>query len=154
MFVRLAFAAAIHVDPEIILVDEALAVGDAVFQHQCLLRIREMQTRGTTVVFVSHDMGMIKAISSWVVLLDAGRIDRRGRSRRDGEPLLCPCLGGDRQAEAPHGPVPTLAPDSEIVRFQQTPAWRRASRVPAWHRRREDQEHRAARTLQPPVNGG
>ena len=48
MFVRLAFAAAIHVDPDILLVDEALAVGDAVFQHQCLLRIREMQAHGTT----------------------------------------------------------------------------------------------------------
>ena len=78
MFVRLAFAAAIHVDPDILLVDEALAVGDAVFQHQCLLRIREMQANGTTIVFVSHEMGMIKAVCSRVVLLDAGRILEEG----------------------------------------------------------------------------
>ena len=78
MFVRLAFAAAIHVEPDILLVDEALAVGDAVFQHQCVRRIREMQTAGTTVIFVSHDAGMIKAVSSRVVLLDQGRLVAQG----------------------------------------------------------------------------
>src|SRR5262249_7950577 len=49
MFVRLAFAAAIHVDPDVLLVDEALAVGDGVFQHRCIRRIRELQARGTTI---------------------------------------------------------------------------------------------------------
>lgn len=78
MFVRLAFAAAIHVEPDILLVDEALAVGDAVFQHQCVRRIREMQAAGTTVIFVSHDAGMIKAVSSRVVLLDQGRLVAQG----------------------------------------------------------------------------
>ena len=78
MFVRLAFAAAIHVEPDILLVDEALAVGDAVFQHQCVRRIREMQAAGTTVIFVSHDAGMIKAVSSRVVLLDQGRMVAQG----------------------------------------------------------------------------
>ncbi len=77
MFVRLAFSAAIHVDPDILLVDEALAVGDASFQHQCMRRIRQLQTDGTTIVFVSHDMAMVRAICSDAVLLDAGRVVAR-----------------------------------------------------------------------------
>jgi lipopolysaccharide transport system ATP-binding protein len=74
MFVRLAFSAAIHVDPDILLVDEALAVGDVAFQHQCIRRIREMQAAGTTIVFVSHDMGMVRSICTEAILLEAGRI--------------------------------------------------------------------------------
>ena len=74
MFVRLAFSAAIHVNPDVLLVDEALAVGDVVFQHQCIRRIREMQAAGTTIVFVSHDMGMVRSICSEAILLDGGRI--------------------------------------------------------------------------------
>jgi lipopolysaccharide transport system ATP-binding protein len=75
MFVRLAFSAAIHVNPDVLLVDEALAVGDVLFQHQCIRRIREMQASGTTIVFVSHDMGMMRSICSEAVLLDRGRIE-------------------------------------------------------------------------------
>jgi ABC-type polysaccharide/polyol phosphate transport system ATPase subunit len=74
MFVRLAFSAAIHVNPDVLLVDEALAVGDIVFQHQCIRRIREMQAAGTTIVFVSHDMGMVRSICTEAMLLDGGRI--------------------------------------------------------------------------------
>ncbi len=75
MFVRLAFAAAIHVSPDVLLVDEALAVGDVLFQHQCIRRIREMQASGTTIVFVSHDMGMMRSICTEAILLDRGRIE-------------------------------------------------------------------------------
>jgi lipopolysaccharide transport system ATP-binding protein len=75
MFVRLAFSAAIHVNPDVLLVDEALAVGDVVFQHQCIRRIRELQAAGTTIVFVSHDMGMIRSICTEAILLDRGRIE-------------------------------------------------------------------------------
>jgi lipopolysaccharide transport system ATP-binding protein len=75
MFVRLAFSAAIHVKPDVLLVDEALAVGDVLFQHQCIRRIREMQASGTTIVFVSHDMGMMRSICTEAVLLDRGRIE-------------------------------------------------------------------------------
>jgi lipopolysaccharide transport system ATP-binding protein len=75
MFVRLAFSAAIHVNPDVLLVDEALAVGDVVFQHQCIRRIRELQAAGTTIVFVSHDMGMIRSICTEAILLERGRIE-------------------------------------------------------------------------------
>jgi ABC-type polysaccharide/polyol phosphate transport system ATPase subunit len=74
MFVRLAFSAAIHVNPDILLVDEALAVGDVIFQHQCISRIREMQADGTTIIFVSHDMAMVRSICTEAILLESGRI--------------------------------------------------------------------------------
>jgi lipopolysaccharide transport system ATP-binding protein len=77
MFVRLAFSAAIHVSPDILLVDEALAVGDGAFQHQCLRRIRELQAAGTTILFVSHDMTMMRAVCTDAVLLDSGRVHTR-----------------------------------------------------------------------------
>ncbi|HEV8306848.1 MAG TPA: ABC transporter ATP-binding protein [Methylomirabilota bacterium] len=72
MFVRLAFAAAIHVDPDVLLVDEALAVGDAIFQHRCIRRIKEFQAEGKTILFVSHDIGMVKSICSAALFLHAG----------------------------------------------------------------------------------
>ena len=118
MFVRLAFAAAIHVDPDIILVDEALAVGDAVFQHQCLLRIRQMQAKGTTIVCVSHDMGLIKAICSSVVLIDAGEIIAEGDSAEMASLYFARASAAIAKAEAPHGPVPAMASDSDAVRFR------------------------------------
>ena len=57
MVVRLAFAVAIHVDPEILLVDEALAVGDTYFRHRCMRKVHELRARGVTIVFVSHSSG-------------------------------------------------------------------------------------------------
>lgn len=78
MFVRLAFAAVILVDPDILLVDEALAVGDAVFQHRCIRKIQEFQERGKAIVFVSHNMGAVKALCSRAVLLHAGRLMKAG----------------------------------------------------------------------------
>jgi lipopolysaccharide transport system ATP-binding protein len=78
MQVRLAFAAAIAVSPQILIVDEALAVGDAVFQHRCTRRIKEMQENGTTILFVSHDLSAIRALCSRVILLNEGRIEADG----------------------------------------------------------------------------
>jgi lipopolysaccharide transport system ATP-binding protein len=105
MFVRLAFSAAIHVDPDVLLVDEALSVGDAVFQHQCLLRIREMQNRGTTIIVVSHDMGMIKAISTWVVLLDGGQMIAQGAPAEMASLYFARASAEIAKAEAPHQPM-------------------------------------------------
>lgn len=78
MYIRLAFAAAIAVSPQILIIDEALAVGDAVFQHRCTRRIKEMQENGTTVLFVSHDPGAIRALCSRAILLDAGQMEVDG----------------------------------------------------------------------------
>lgn len=78
MQVRLAFATAIANQPDILIIDEVLAVGDAVFQHRCTRRIREMQQNGTTVLFVSHDPGAVRALCSRAILLNAGRIEADG----------------------------------------------------------------------------
>jgi lipopolysaccharide transport system ATP-binding protein len=74
MLVRLAFAVAIHVDPEVLIVDEALAVGDVLFQHKCMQRIRALIRSGRTVLFVSHDANTIKMLCDQAVLLDGGRV--------------------------------------------------------------------------------
>jgi ABC-type polysaccharide/polyol phosphate transport system ATPase subunit len=118
MFVRLAFSAAIHVDPDILLVDEALAVGDAVFQHQCLLRIRELQAKGTTVLFVSHDMGIVKSICSRVVLLDEGRVIAQGDPAEMASLYFARTSVAIARAQAPGAPAPTIASDGEAVQFQ------------------------------------
>lgn len=74
MFVRLAFAVAANVEPDILVIDEALAVGDAVFQHRCLRRIKEIQESGATVLFVSHDAAAVRALCSRAILMSAGRV--------------------------------------------------------------------------------
>jgi len=79
MYVRLAFAIAASVDPNILIIDEALAVGDAVFQHRCLRRIKELHERGTTVLFVSHDAAAVRALCSRAILLKAGRLVEDGK---------------------------------------------------------------------------
>lgn len=79
MYVRLAFATAITAMPQILIVDEALAVGDAVFQHRCTRRLKEMQESGMTILFVSHDPSAIRALCSRAVLLHAGRMEAIGK---------------------------------------------------------------------------
>lgn len=74
MYVRVAFAIAASVEPELLIIDEALAVGDAVFQHRCLGRLKELNERGTTVLFVSHDAAAVRALCSRAILMKAGRI--------------------------------------------------------------------------------
>src|SRR5258707_2707803 len=69
MYVRLAFAIAVNSDPEILIVDEALSVGDSIFQHRCVRRIKEMQERGTTVLFVSHEPTLVRALCSRAILI-------------------------------------------------------------------------------------
>lgn len=74
MFVRLAFAVAVHVDPDIFIVDEALAVGDIIFQHRCMRKIKSLMDAGATTLFVSHDAGAVKALCSRAIMLHGGRI--------------------------------------------------------------------------------
>ncbi len=75
MYIRLAFAIAVSADPEILIVDEALSVGDTVFQHRCLRRIKEMQQNGATILFVSHDPHAVRALCSRAILLNGGRME-------------------------------------------------------------------------------
>src|SRR2546430_7895454 len=74
MYVRLAFAVAAYLEPEILIVDEVLAVGDMAFQRKCMGRMREVGQGGTTVLFVSHNMPAIEALCDRAILLDAGQV--------------------------------------------------------------------------------
>jgi len=81
MYVRLAFATAINVDPDILVVDEALAVGDEAFRRKCYARIEEIQDRGGTILFVSHGAQTIVQLCSRAILFDAGEVILQGEPR-------------------------------------------------------------------------
>ena len=78
MIVRLAFSVAVNVDADILIVDEALAVGDAIFQHRCFRKIREMQAAGKTILYVGHDTEAVRNLCTSALLLDGGRVIERG----------------------------------------------------------------------------
>jgi ABC-type polysaccharide/polyol phosphate transport system ATPase subunit len=80
MYMRLGFAIAVHLSPDILLIDEVLAVGDEAFQQKCLTRMEEFRRRGTTIVLVSHNMATIGQMCDRACLLVGGRLDS------DGEP--------------------------------------------------------------------
>ncbi len=82
MFMRLAFAVAVNVDPDILLVDEALAVGDLIFQHRCMHRMNRLRASGKTIVLVTHDLAAVTKFCDRAVLLDEGRL------LEDGKPEL------------------------------------------------------------------
>ena len=74
MFLRLAFSVAIHINPEILIVDEVLAVGDAVFVNRCIRKFDEMRQRGVTVVLVSHDLALVTQLCDQAILLSKGKM--------------------------------------------------------------------------------
>jgi lipopolysaccharide transport system ATP-binding protein len=74
MYVRLAFAVAAHLEPEILVIDEVLAVGDAAFQQKCLTKMQELAGGGRTILFVSHNMGSIQTLCDRAVVLSGGRV--------------------------------------------------------------------------------
>ena len=101
MYVRLAFSAAIHQQPETLIVDEALAVGDARFANKCIRRLEELKSQGTTILFVSHDLGIVNRLCTKAALLWHGEVAKLGTpkeisdeySRRVQSDLL-PALAG------------------------------------------------------------
>jgi lipopolysaccharide transport system ATP-binding protein len=78
MYVRLAFSTAIHIDPDILIVDEALAVGDAIFSSRCVRKFEELKRRRVTILFVSHDLGLVKRLSDRAILMLGGRVHAEG----------------------------------------------------------------------------
>jgi len=81
MYVRLGFAIAINVDPDILIIDEVLAVGDEAFQRKCLERINEIQNAGKTIIFVTHNVEVTQEICNRVIMLDQGNIVKDGAPR-------------------------------------------------------------------------
>ena len=82
MYVRLAFSVAIHVSPSVLIIDEALAVGDARFQAKCMDRIRQMKAAGTTILFVSHDVAAVRLLCDRALWLDKGEVRMLGDVQR------------------------------------------------------------------------
>ncbi|MEP6783313.1 MAG: ABC transporter ATP-binding protein [Acidobacteriota bacterium] len=118
MYVRLAFAVAAHLEPEILVVDEVLAVGDAEFQKKCLGKMREVSQGGRTVLFVSHNMAAIQTLCSRAIVLEGGR------KISDSDPATSIAAYLSRASEAGQ---PTLresvsiGSDLELVKFEFSP---------------------------------
>ncbi|MDP9434500.1 MAG: ABC transporter ATP-binding protein [Actinomycetota bacterium] len=105
-YVKLAFSIAVHVDPDVLLVDEVLAVGDEAFARKCLGKIAEFQRAGKTILFVTHSLDLVEQLCTRGIVVD------RGRVQYDGDPAfavgtLRKILGTDRPADAPE-PVPAV----------------------------------------------
>lgn len=81
MYVRLGFSIAAHLDPDVLLLDEVLAVGDAGFQAKCIQRISELKQAGTTIVFISHDLGAVERLCDRVLLMQRGEVVANGAPR-------------------------------------------------------------------------
>jgi ABC-2 type transport system ATP-binding protein len=81
MYARLGFAIAIHTDPELLLVDEILAVGDAPFQKKCLDRIKQMQSEGRSIILVTHDTSTVENFCDAAVVLDHGKLLAQGETK-------------------------------------------------------------------------
>src|SRR6186997_63441 len=82
MYMRLGFAVAIHVDPDVLLVDEVLAVGDEGFTHKCLDKFSEFKRRGKTILLVTHSLGLIERFCDEALWLDGGKVEAEGDPRR------------------------------------------------------------------------
>ncbi len=132
MYVRLAFSVAAHLEPEILMMDEVLAVGDAAFQQKCLDKMHEIRQQGRTILFVSHDMAAITRLCKRVVLLENGKITFDGEPREVVARYLSSSLktGAQRdwsnQADAPGDAVVRLrrarvrAKDGETIAVVDT----------------------------------
>ena len=120
MYMRLAFAVASHLEPEILVVDEVLAVGDASFQKKCLGKMSDVATKGRTVLFVSHNMLAIQGLCSRVVWLHNGEIRDEGRPKNVISNYLKTSLS--MQAEQQWDDVNT-APGNEQIRIRRAAAW-------------------------------
>jgi ABC-2 type transport system ATP-binding protein len=101
MYVRLGFAVAVHVDPEILIVDEVLAVGDEAFQRRCLGRIRDFQREGRTIVFVTHAVDLVREICTRAFFLERGEIVAEGRPTDVVDTFRRHMHGGEPAEEGP-----------------------------------------------------
>jgi lipopolysaccharide transport system ATP-binding protein len=121
MYVRLAFAVAAHLDPEILVVDEVLAVGDAEFQKKCLGKMEEVATGGRTVLFVSHNMGAVRALCGRALLLQGGTLTVTGPTLEVCEQYLRNALGSPTSTPVAFDAVVAVA-DFRLVADDCTPS--------------------------------
>jgi len=114
MYVRLGFAIAALLEPDILLVDELLAVGDAEFQARCLRRIEELKRRGVTLIIVSHDLGAIEQLCDRALLLERGAIAASGSSADVVSAYQRLTAGGAAAATASAGPIDRATEDAAL----------------------------------------
>ena len=119
MYVRLAFATAISVDPEILLIDEVLAVGDESFQEKCLRRIHQLKNRGVTIVFVSHSLGTVEELCDRAIWLDRGELREDGPSSSVVAHYLDHVHQSDSLDSLSHSAAP-IAPGAESAPSETT----------------------------------
>lgn len=117
MYMRLAFAVAAHLEPEILLVDEVLAVGDASFQKKCLGKMGEIATGGRTIVFVSHNMAAIQALCKRVLWISTGQIEQEGEAVAVVSQYL---KTGSTSATETIWNTPSEAPGNDRIRVRRT----------------------------------
>ena len=124
MAMRLAFAVIAHVDADILVIDEALSVGDAFFTQKCMRYLRQFMKSGT-VIFVSHDMEAVMALCSRVVWLDAGQIRQDGATKAVCQAYLDALLSSDGAVLplAPPAPATAAAPDGRPLRDARQDVW-------------------------------
>ncbi len=116
MKMRLAFAVAMHVDPKILIVDEALAVGDAQFQQKCVDRIAEFRSAGVTLLLVSHDMQMVRRFCTRALWLQGGELVADGPAEEVTaayERVLCPLVAKRTDVEVVHDAVELLESEAK-----------------------------------------
>ncbi len=117
MYVRLAFAVAAHLEPEILIIDEVLAVGDASFQRKCMNKMEDVGQRGRTVLFVSHNMPAVTRLCQRCVLLDEGMVREDGAAADVAAVYLTAGVGNSALRRWDHLPSP---PGNEIVSLIST----------------------------------
>jgi lipopolysaccharide transport system ATP-binding protein len=115
MYVRLAFAVAAHLNPEILIVDEVLAVGDQAFQKKCLGKMQDVAKAGRTVIVVSHNMTTITRLCTSAILMANGALIAKGRSDLIASQYL---IGQSQSMAAKEWPDPAAAPGSEVARMR------------------------------------
>jgi len=113
MYVRLAFAVAAHLEPEILIIDEVLAVGDADFQRKCLGKMKDVAGEGRTVIFVSHNMAAVENLCTRAVLLKGGQVQADGPVRK----VINQYLAGETNMQSTVYHTPATAPGNELVRL-------------------------------------
>jgi lipopolysaccharide transport system ATP-binding protein len=114
MYLKLAFAVAAHLEPEVLLVDEVLAVGDAAFQKKSLGKMREVSREGRTILFVSHNMAAVKALCSRAILIKDGAVAASGPVAKVVDDYL---LGASTEASSREWRDPAAAPGNESLRM-------------------------------------
>jgi ABC-type polysaccharide/polyol phosphate transport system ATPase subunit len=116
MYMRLGFAVAINVDPDVLLVDEVLAVGDEAFTHKCLDKFAELRRRGRTVLLVTHSLDLVTRFCDEALWLDAGKARAHGDPKRVIDAYLMDVAAAEeRQLSTPNAQLPTFKPQSDVA---------------------------------------